>query len=180
MARLRSGYDYVIDFDEPRVRRPFARQQAATKLLGHEPDIEAGLHPEESFEKRFTDTRPGLAGTAPVVENRLLHVAHVLDFRYDVEDIDLSIAHTDVPVGLRNIGIRADTLTLTRVDNPISFKVNDQTQKLISASKGLLLSGFDIEEVYVTNAPTSGIAEFFFGYDRRADSGLSPAPFGLY
>jgi len=146
------------------------------------PDDLEPLNPAATFQKRVVNSRPGLAQQAPRVLSSIQPVAHVLDYNYDVETVDLSVANSLTPLGLLSRGIVADSFTLTRVDAPLSFAVNSPTNKQIIASKGLFLGGFLISEMYVTNAAAvpGNLAQFVFLYDRRADSGISATPFGQY
>lgn len=159
-------------------RKPRAISEAQAILPS---DVEP-LHPVEQFTRRFVDTRPGLVQTIPKVRTDIQPVAHVLDYNYDVEDVDLTVEHEDHPLHLRDRGIKPDSFTLTRVDAAITFKVNSQSNRSINASKGLFLGGMLIEELYVSNAVAvpGSLAEFVLLYDRRADTGINPAPFGQY
>lgn len=72
--------------------------------------------------------------------------------------IDLSVAHEDEPLGLREMGIVADTMTVIRADSSFSYKLNSTANDSTPAEKGLTETDFEIEEIYITNAAASGQA----------------------
>jgi len=72
--------------------------------------------------------------------------------------IDLSEAHTDYPLGIRDMGIVADTMTVIRADSSFSYKLNSTSNDATPAEKGQVEDQFEIEEIYITNAAASGQA----------------------
>ena len=72
--------------------------------------------------------------------------------------IDLSVAHTDEPLGLRDLGIVADTMTIIRADSTFYYKLNSTRNDPTPAEKGQTEEQFEIEEIYITNSAGSGQA----------------------
>jgi hypothetical protein len=75
--------------------------------------------------------------------------------------VDLSVAHTDVPLGIRGMGIVATSITVIQVDSAFSYKINTASNDptpVTTSDKGMSETEFEIEELYITNAALSGQA----------------------
>jgi len=84
-------------------------------------------------------------------------VSLALNNRYKVFKLDLSVERKDFPLGLRNIGVVANSATVVRMDSPAYWKRNDPTTgDLEELSVGYHIKNFAIEELYITNSPGTG------------------------
>ncbi|MCR6691587.1 MAG: hypothetical protein MRT15_04285 [archaeon YNP-LCB-003-016] len=94
-----------------------------------------------------------LAPPAPAVTT----VEEVLNNRYKVFKLDLSVARNNEPLGLRDMGIVAKSAVVTRLDSPASWRRNDPTtgepEELYT---GYRVDNFAIEELYITNDVGTG------------------------
>jgi hypothetical protein len=82
----------------------------------------------------------------------------VKDRGYRNFEVDLSVARTNAPLGLRAMGIVADTMTIIRADSPFEYRLNSPSNDSTPAEKGMKENEFEIEEVYITNSASSGKA----------------------
>ena len=82
----------------------------------------------------------------------------VKDRGYRNIEIDLSTARTNEALGLRKLGIIADTMTIIRADSAFTYRLNSASNDATPAEKGLMEDQFEIEEIYVTNEALSGKA----------------------
>jgi len=85
-------------------------------------------------------------------------VQELKDVRYKNFVIDLTVARTRKPLGLRDLGIVANTMTVIRADSPFDYILNDPSNDPTPAEKGMTEDQFEIEEIYITNAAATGIA----------------------
>jgi hypothetical protein len=84
-------------------------------------------------------------------------VSMALNNRYKVFRLDLSVERKDVPLGLRDIGVIANSATVVRMDSPAFWRRNDPvTGDLEELSVGYHIRDFAIEELYITNSPGTG------------------------
>jgi hypothetical protein len=84
-------------------------------------------------------------------------VSLALNNRYRVFKLDLSVERKDVPLGLRSIGVVANSATVVRMDSPAFWRRNDPvTGDLEELSVGYHIRDFAIEELYITNSPGTG------------------------
>jgi hypothetical protein len=84
-------------------------------------------------------------------------VSMALNNRYKVFKLDLSVERKDVPLGLRDIGVVANSATVVRMDSPAFWRRNDPvTGDLEELSVGYHIRDFAIEELYITNSPGTG------------------------
>ena len=66
-------------------------------------------------------------------------------------NIDTNVAVTDQPLGLRDLGIVADAMTVISVGGGgLSYKLNSPSNDPTPASTGLQETDFEIEEIYIT------------------------------
>ncbi len=87
----------------------------------------------------------------------------MLPNRYKLFRIDLSIAHTDEPIGLAEmlagVGQRyASYMSVITEPNPFTFKLNSTDMDAIDASVGLEMDDFEITEIFYSNAAAAGTA----------------------
>jgi len=82
----------------------------------------------------------------------------VKDRGYRNIEIDLSTARTNEALGLRKLGVVADTMTIIRADSAFTYRLNSASNDETPAEKGLTEDQFEIEEIYVTNEAASGKA----------------------
>jgi hypothetical protein len=73
-------------------------------------------------------------------------------------EIDLSTARTNEALGIRRLGIVADTMTIIRADSAFTYRLNSASNDATPAEKGLVEDQFEIEEIYITNEALSGKA----------------------
>ena len=68
---------------------------------------------------------------------------------------DLNINRVDEPLGLRDLGIVADSMTVIQITPAATFdyKLNKLSNDLTPAVTGQQETDFEIEEVYITNTP---------------------------
>lgn len=75
--------------------------------------------------------------------------------------VDLSVARTDAPLGIRSMGIVATSVTVIQVDSAFNYKINtasNDSTPVTTSDKGMSETEFEIEELYITNAALSGQA----------------------
>jgi hypothetical protein len=75
--------------------------------------------------------------------------------------VDLTVAHTDMPLGIRGLGIVATSITVIKVDSAFSYKINtasNDSTPVTTSDKGMQETEFEIEELYITNVAASGQA----------------------
>lgn len=73
-------------------------------------------------------------------------------------ELDLSTARTNKALGLRGMGIIADTMTILRADDDFTYRINSAGNDETPGEKGLQEDLFEIEELYLTNSAGSGKA----------------------
>jgi len=84
-------------------------------------------------------------------------VSLALNNRYRVFKLDLSVERKDIPLGLRDIGVVANSATVVRMDSPAYWRRNDPTTgDLEELSVGYHIKDFAIEELFITNPPGTG------------------------
>jgi hypothetical protein len=85
-----------------------------------------------------------------------MKVSQVIHKNYKVYEVDLSVAHTDSEVGLKDSGIIAEELIVIQADSAAYFKLNAPKNDLITAFQNLKIKNFEIREIYVTNSAATG------------------------
>lgn len=75
---------------------------------------------------------------------------------YRVFQVDLSQAHTDIPIGMTKF---ANSLTILDAPSSFSYKLNSPANDAIPAEKGQSYNGIVFSEIYVTNLAASGAAK---------------------
>jgi hypothetical protein len=85
-------------------------------------------------------------------------VQELKDTKYKNFTIDLGTARTREPLGLRDLGIVANTMTIIKADSPFYYILNDPSNDPTPAEKGFTEDQFDIEEIYITNEAATGEA----------------------
>jgi len=95
---------------------------------------------------------------APPPELTPTLVQEIKNSKYRNVTIDLSVAHTDIPLGLRDMGIVADAMTVISLTAGASFtyKMNSTSNDSTPGSAGLTETEFEIEELYITNVAQAG------------------------
>lgn len=89
--------------------------------------------------------------------------------RYLVLSVDLSVAHTDEALGLREVLAAAGApyasyMTIIAAPSAFAFKLNSKGMDAIDAAVGLEEKDFEITEIYVTNAAGAGTAQIEVEY----------------
>ena len=125
------------------IPEPFLPSRIADALSKTIPKLEAPVEVE---------IEPPKKPITPVLTQEIKHK------NYKNFTIDLSVAHTDYPLGLRDMGIIADTMTVIKADSDFSYKLNSTANDPTPAEKGQMEDQFEIEEIYITNAAASGEA----------------------
>ena len=90
-------------------------------------------------------------------------IVEQLPNRYKLFRVDLSTAHTDFALGLKEILTKTDAeyasyMSIVTAPSAFTFKVNSTDQDAISAVAGLEWEDFEITEIFVTNAALVGTA----------------------
>jgi len=85
-------------------------------------------------------------------------VQEIKNSEYKNISFDTSIARTNAPLGLRDLGIVADTMTILAIGGGFSYRINKPTNDSTNAVVGLQETEFELEEVYITNAAAAGTA----------------------
>lgn len=83
--------------------------------------------------------------------------------RYNVFSVDLSVAHTDLDLGLSEVLSAVDApyataLIILAVPSAFQLKLNSAANTAIGAQVGLRWDSFEITEVYITNVAGAGTA----------------------
>jgi len=97
------------------------------------------------------------AGYPPSEVTPLL-VQEIKNSEYKNLPLDTSIVRNNAPLGLRDMGIVADTMTILAVGGGFQYRLNKPTNDLTTAVLGLQETEFEIEEVYITNVAVVGTA----------------------
>ncbi len=87
----------------------------------------------------------------------------MLPNRYKLFRIDLSVAHTDEPLGvadlLAGVGqLYASYMSIITVPAAFTFKLNSTDMDAIDAAVGLEWDDFEITEIFITNPALAGTA----------------------
>jgi len=91
----------------------------------------------------------------------------VKDRDYRNFEIDLSTARTNEALGIRRLGIVADTMTIIRADSAFTYRLNNASNDATPAEKGFTEDQFEIEEIYITNAALTGTAIIRINWNPR-------------
>jgi len=82
-------------------------------------------------------------------------------------ETDLTIVHTDSPLGLESLDITFKWLTIERCDSSLNYKLK-QTDGSLSdifrASQGRGVSQHDFVDIVVSNPLGTGVCRFIVGY----------------
>jgi len=80
-------------------------------------------------------------------------IDELLQEGYKAFTIDLSVAHTDQKIGIRDLGVIGDAWSCKRADATFDLRLNDVAEDLIpNVQRGDAMDKFKINELYVTNA----------------------------
>lgn len=87
----------------------------------------------------------------------------LLPNRYKLFRIDLTVAHDNEPVGLsellKGVGVpHASYMSIITVPAAFTFRLNSTDMDAIDAVVGLEWDGFEITEIFITNAALAGTA----------------------
>lgn|GEM_PF-3127185 len=87
----------------------------------------------------------------------------LLPNRYKLFRIDLTVAHDNEPIGLsdllKGVGVpHASYMSIITVPAAFTFKLNSTDMDAIDAAVGLEWDGFEITEIFITNAVLAGTA----------------------
>jgi len=82
-------------------------------------------------------------------------VQEIKDWEYKNFTLDLNVARTDAPLGLRDMGLVANTMTVITLTAgaAFSYKMNKVSNDPTPAGAGFVEDQFEIEELYITNTP---------------------------
>jgi len=137
---IRTG---IVQYEKP-VEEPFKPEPPIFFSSQSAQELEEAIPPPPEIPARV-EIKPTL-------------VQEVKDRQYRNITIDLSTARTNEAVGLRNLNIVADTMTIIRADSPFTYRINSGSNDETPAEKGLTETEFEIEEIYVTNEALTGKA----------------------
>ena len=97
----------------------------------------------------------------------ILRTITVRTNRTKMVEVDLSIPHTDEPLGLEAPGRIYRWLTIERCDNPLNYRLK-QTDGTLSdifrAYEAARFSHHDFLDIIVSNPPTTGVCRFIVGF----------------
>lgn len=65
-------------------------------------------------------------------------------------NISTAVTIVDRPLGLRDMGIVADAMTILAIGGGFTYKMNSTSNDVTTAAVGLRETDFEIEEVYIT------------------------------
>jgi len=87
----------------------------------------------------------------------------LLPNRYKLFRVDLTKAHDNEPIGLsdllKGVGVpHASYMSIITVPSAFTFRLNSTDMDAIDAAVGLEWDGFEITEIYITNAALAGTA----------------------
>jgi len=90
---------------------------------------------------------------SPPPEIQPMLVQEIKNKQYKNFTVDLSVARTNAPLGLRDMAIVADAMTIASLTAgaTLNYRLNNPANDLTPASQGLQETEFEIEEVYLTN-----------------------------
>ena len=86
------------------------------------------------------------------------------DLEYRVFTIDLTVAHTDEPLGLAAAGVVARNLDIHLAESAFSIKLNKVDADVIACEKGLNISNFRMTEIYYSNEAATGEGKIFVSW----------------
>jgi len=89
--------------------------------------------------------------------------------RYKVFNLDLSTARTGAPIGLRDLGIVANTATVLRADSTAYWHRNSPLNDPEELAEGYTIENFNINEIYITNAAGAGSLSILVEYNGPID-----------
>jgi len=135
-----------------------------TPIVQYEKPVEEPFKPEPPtfFSTKNAQQLEELIPPAPEIPARVritpTLTQEVKDRGYRNFELDLSTARTNEALGIRRLGVVADTMTIIRADSPFTYRLNSASNDETPAEKGSYEDQFEIEEVYVTNEAASGKA----------------------
>lgn len=116
-------------------------------------EFEAVQELEKLVRPMGVPSAPRAISPPPEVQPTL--VQEIKNKNYKNFPLDLNVSRTDEPLGLRDMGMVGDTMTIVSVTAGASFtyKMNSPTNDSTPGSAGLSETEFELEEVYITNTP---------------------------
>lgn len=127
--------------EEP-IHRPFEAVPAISV------DLAAVLELEKVVRPMKAPAQP-TKGTVPPTVVPVL-VQEIKNKLYRNIDFSTAVGVVDYPLGLRDMGIVADAMTVLAVGGGFTYKMNSPANDATTAAVGLQETEFEIEEVYVT------------------------------
>jgi len=97
------------------------------------------------------------AGVVPGELTPIL-VQEIKNSEYKNIPLDTSVPRNNIALGLRDMGIVADSITILAIGGGFTYRLNKPTNDSTTAVVGLQETEFEIEEVYITNAAVAGTA----------------------
>jgi hypothetical protein len=76
--------------------------------------------------------------------------------RYKNIELDLGVERTNKELGLRGMGIVADSMTIIKAEADFEYRLNSVSNDATPAEKGMTEDEIEIEEIYITNAAAAG------------------------
>jgi len=92
----------------------------------------------------------------PSYKLKAMLVQEMKDTKYRNFTLDLGTARTREPLGLRDLDITANTMTVIQATGTFYYSLNSPANDLTPAEKGMMEDQFEIEEVYITNSAQPG------------------------
>jgi len=101
---------------------------------------------------------PQIFTQPPQKEQTPILTQEVKDYEYRNFTVSLSVANVNLPLGLLQLGIVADSLTIIQADSAFTYTMNNTKNDATAASVGQKEDQMEIREVYINNAALSGNA----------------------
>lgn len=113
---------------------------------------------EERASYLVTAIPPNRNPAPPTSELTPVLTQEIKDYEYRNYVIDLTIAHTDSPLGLIQLNVVADSMTIIEADSAFSYRLNSVSNDPTNAVTGMKEDQFEIREIYITNLAAIGNA----------------------
>jgi len=114
----------------------------------------------QELEKLIRPMEPAQPPRAGLVAAELtpILVQEIKNSQYKNISFSTATARTDAALGLRDMGIVADSITILAIGGGFTYKLNKPSNDSTTAVVGLSETEFEIEEIYITNAAAAGTA----------------------
>lgn len=143
--------------------RPNERIVEKTEMDIFQPSYAPGVDYQavQELEKLIRPMKPPQAPRAGVPPGELtpVLVQEIKNSKYKNISFNTAVVRANVPLGLRDMGLIADAITILAIGGGFGYRLNEIDNDLTTAVVGLSETEFEIEEVYLTNAAAVGTAQ---------------------